>query len=214
MVFCAFKESINLLSQLQSFEVDMSYKRIRSKDMNEVLFATFMPDQCKSKYLASVSKVPTEQLIVITLLRVFTSEETTEGYYLLFKRAFNLIQRISGKPVLFHPIHGTGIYGIIVDMDNKQYSGKYLASSFQAFTKCLGLGRYLAELDSQREEISWYLQRIIVFCHVHFQRTILSAIGTKSKGTPLWSVMISLLHCPSEAAYDDLIECYLSITTF
>jgi hypothetical protein len=50
MVLCGFKEQIELLSQLTSFEVDMSYKRIRSKDMNEVLFATFLPDQCKSKY--------------------------------------------------------------------------------------------------------------------------------------------------------------------
>jgi hypothetical protein len=50
MVLCAFKEQIQLLSQLSSFEVDMSYKRIRSKDINKVLFATFLPDQCKSKY--------------------------------------------------------------------------------------------------------------------------------------------------------------------
>jgi hypothetical protein len=42
MVLCGYKEQINLLSRLSSFEVDMSYKRIRSKDMNEVLFATFL----------------------------------------------------------------------------------------------------------------------------------------------------------------------------
>lgn len=51
MVLCAYKEQIQLLAKLSSFEVDMSFKRIRSKDMNEVLFATFLPDQCKSKYL-------------------------------------------------------------------------------------------------------------------------------------------------------------------
>ena len=49
MVICGYKEQIQLLSTLSSFEVDMSYKRLRSKDMNEVLFATFLPDQCKSK---------------------------------------------------------------------------------------------------------------------------------------------------------------------
>lgn len=60
MIFYAFKELINLLSQLQSFEVDMSYKWIQSKNMNEVLFATFMPDQCKSKYLISASRLLTK----------------------------------------------------------------------------------------------------------------------------------------------------------
>lgn len=53
MVLCGFKEQIQLLSQLTSFEVDISYKRIRSKEMNEVLFTTFLPDQCKSKYYLS-----------------------------------------------------------------------------------------------------------------------------------------------------------------
>ncbi|THC91582.1 hypothetical protein EYZ11_008950 [Aspergillus tanneri] len=106
MVLCGFKEQIQLLAQLTSFEVDMSYKRLRSKEMNKVLFATFLPDQCK----------------IITLLRVFTTEDSTEGYYLLFKRVFALVQKISRKPVHFDPIHGTGIYGIIVDMDSKQYS--------------------------------------------------------------------------------------------
>jgi hypothetical protein len=35
-------DQIHLLSALKSFEVDMSYKRIRAKDLNEVLFATFL----------------------------------------------------------------------------------------------------------------------------------------------------------------------------
>jgi hypothetical protein len=51
MIICGFKEQIELLSKLQSFEVDMSFKRLYSKNMNEVLFATFLPDQCKSKHL-------------------------------------------------------------------------------------------------------------------------------------------------------------------
>lgn len=66
---------------------------------------------------------------VITLLRIFTTEESTMGYYLLFKRVFSLIQQITQKPVYFDPIHGSGIYGIIVDMDTKQYTGKYFLSA-------------------------------------------------------------------------------------
>jgi hypothetical protein len=60
---------------------------------------------------------------------VFTSEDSTEGYYLLFKRVFNLIQKVSQQPVLFDSIHGSGIHGIIVDMDTKQYTGKYVLTT-------------------------------------------------------------------------------------
>jgi hypothetical protein len=55
MVFCAYKSQVELLTQLSSFEVDMSYKRIRNKNMNEVLFATFLPDQAKSKSLLLIN---------------------------------------------------------------------------------------------------------------------------------------------------------------
>jgi len=50
MILCAFKEQIKLLTTLTSFEVDMSYKRIRQKGMNEVVFATFVPEHGKSKH--------------------------------------------------------------------------------------------------------------------------------------------------------------------
>ena len=50
MILCGFKDQIKLLNTLTSFEVDMSYKRIRQKGMNEVVFATFLPTHGKSKY--------------------------------------------------------------------------------------------------------------------------------------------------------------------
>jgi hypothetical protein len=49
MVLCGYNEQIKLLAGLSLFKVNMSFKRIRSKDMNKVLFAMFLPDQCKSK---------------------------------------------------------------------------------------------------------------------------------------------------------------------
>jgi hypothetical protein len=45
------------------------------ENMNEVVFAMFLPDHGK----------------IIILFHIFTSQETTEGYYLLFKRVFTLI---------------------------------------------------------------------------------------------------------------------------
>jgi hypothetical protein len=49
MVFCGYKSQIQLLARLHSFEVDMSYKPLRNKEMNEVIFATFLPDQAKAQ---------------------------------------------------------------------------------------------------------------------------------------------------------------------
>jgi hypothetical protein len=48
MILCAFKEQIKLLATLSSFKVDMSYKRVRQKDLNEVVFTTFLPEHGKS----------------------------------------------------------------------------------------------------------------------------------------------------------------------
>lgn len=53
MIICAFKEQIQLLNSLNAFEIDMSYKRIREKKLNEVVFATYLPTHGKSKYLTA-----------------------------------------------------------------------------------------------------------------------------------------------------------------
>jgi hypothetical protein len=53
MIFCAYKSQLELLASLYSFKVDMSYKRIQSKEMNKVIFTTFLLDQAKGKYLLS-----------------------------------------------------------------------------------------------------------------------------------------------------------------
>ncbi|EAW17145.1 uncharacterized protein NFIA_005070 [Aspergillus fischeri NRRL 181] len=173
MILCAFKEQIQVLRKLTSFKVDMSYKRIREKGMNEVVFATYLHSHGK----------------IITLLRVFTNQETTEGYYLLFKRAFTLIQKVTGQSVEFHSLHSSGIYGIVVDMDSKQYTG---------------LGQYLQEIDPQHHPILWQLKGIIVFCQVHFFRTITEAVGSVARGTGVWSCMANLIDCRSEEDYDQL----------
>jgi len=49
MIICVFKEQARLLLTLASFEVGMSYKRIKSSKMNEVVFATYLPEHGKSK---------------------------------------------------------------------------------------------------------------------------------------------------------------------
>jgi hypothetical protein len=76
---------------------------------------------------------------------------------------------------------GSGIHVIIVDMDSKQYIGRYFTTVFKILTNCLGLGQYLSEIDPQHQDITWHLQHIIVFCRVHFQRSILEAFLYSSK---------------------------------
>ena len=49
MIVCFYKQQAEIFSRLSTFEVDMSFKRIRQKDLNEVIFAALIPSQGKSK---------------------------------------------------------------------------------------------------------------------------------------------------------------------
>ncbi|KAK2793175.1 hypothetical protein FQN52_001823 [Onygenales sp. PD_12] len=113
MIICMLKEQASLLLSLSSFEVDMSYKRLKSSKMNEVVFATYLPQFGK----------------IITLCRIFTEQENPNG-----------------------------------DMDNKQMTG---------------LAQYLAEVDSEHRPYQWQLKNIMIFCHIHFFRSITKAVGSQ-----------------------------------
>jgi hypothetical protein len=43
MIICMFNGQANLLAEAYSYEVDMSYKRVKDNDMKEVVFAAFYP---------------------------------------------------------------------------------------------------------------------------------------------------------------------------
>jgi hypothetical protein len=99
-------------------------------------------------------------------------------------------------------------------MDSKQYTGKYFPTGYEVAHKYLGLGRYLSEIDPRNRDVTWQLQHIIIFCRVHFQRSIFKAIGSKSQGTSLWSRMMSILDSNSEHDYDHLLDLLISITPY
>lgn len=82
----------------------------------------------------------------------------------------------------------------------------YFLTTCGPLTNYLGLGQYLSEIDPQHRDPVWQLEHIIIFCRVHFQRSILKAIGTRHRGSPLWSLMMDLLNCSSEAEYDELLR--------
>jgi hypothetical protein len=80
----------------------MSYKRVREKKINKVVFATYLQETWKelvpnlvTTYYALVKYLLISYKVII-LLRVFTYQELTDGYYLLFKRVFALIHKITG----------------------------------------------------------------------------------------------------------------------
>lgn len=51
MVINFFKEQAELLFSVDSFEVDMSFKRLRGKDRNEIVFAIYLPSHAKSRLI-------------------------------------------------------------------------------------------------------------------------------------------------------------------
>ncbi|KAJ5491665.1 hypothetical protein N7539_003232 [Penicillium diatomitis] len=132
-IFCAFDEQIKHLASLPSFEVDMSYKRVKGP-FNEVIFAVFLPSHGK----------------IMTLLRVFTDQETPEGYQFLFQKVFSLVSDVANQPFEFHYLHGRGLKAIVSDMCPRQMTV---------------LGKYLQTVDPQKREWQFQLQNIIVFCH-------------------------------------------------
>jgi hypothetical protein len=42
VIICFFKRQVEILFKLKSFEVDMSFKRIRDDNTNEIVFAAFL----------------------------------------------------------------------------------------------------------------------------------------------------------------------------
>jgi hypothetical protein len=56
MIICLFKEQAQLLVKQKTFEVDMSFKRVFEKDINEVIFAAHLFDQGKSKWFPTCLK--------------------------------------------------------------------------------------------------------------------------------------------------------------
>jgi phosphomevalonate kinase len=49
MIICLFDGQAHMLAKASSYEVDMSFKRVKDKDMKEVVFASYYPDIGRSK---------------------------------------------------------------------------------------------------------------------------------------------------------------------
>lgn len=62
--------------------------------------------------------------LVMTFVRVYVNQDSTAMYYELFTRVFKVLSRITGKPVYWQHLHGSGFGALVMDMDSKQMSGR------------------------------------------------------------------------------------------
>ncbi|KAJ5128046.1 hypothetical protein N7448_008825 [Penicillium atrosanguineum] len=105
-IICCTPEQAQYWSQIQFFQMDMTFKRVAG-DINEVVFVT------KDKILKQV----------IVLARVFVNCDSTEMYFELFKALFHKVTEVTQSPIQWYHIHQNGIQAVIVDMCAKQASG-------------------------------------------------------------------------------------------
>jgi hypothetical protein len=66
-------------------------------------------------------------------------------------------------------------------IQNSILVGNWSQTTDKILANCLGLGRFLQEIDPLHRPILWQLKGIIIFCRVHFFRTITEAVGNKNK---------------------------------
>lgn len=79
---------------------------------------------------------------MITFLRVFSSSDSVDSYFILFERAFALLARVSGTPVHFRHHHGFGFSDIVIEVTTL-YSGKDLPFLYT------NLGTYYNDCSSE-----------------------------------------------------------------
>ncbi|OQD70543.1 hypothetical protein PENANT_c255G11182 [Penicillium antarcticum] len=123
LVICQTREQAKIMRNSESFEVDMSFKRVKDSSIREVIFAKFVQNQNR----------------IITLARVFTSGKADEeAYALIFSKVSASIQRRTGRPLRFLPIHGSGIQAIVLDMDLGQWNVMFCEKHFyRGIRECL-----------------------------------------------------------------------------
>lgn len=99
MIIYIHKVQAEMISQRKTFEVDMSYQRLRRKDLKEVTFAAFDEKEYKSKNFNWFLNYFTNQFSVCTFARAFISGEDHVTYSVVFRRVFQTIERLSGRLV-------------------------------------------------------------------------------------------------------------------
>ncbi|KAJ5885894.1 uncharacterized protein N7473_008568 [Penicillium subrubescens] len=130
---------------------------------------------------------------VITLARAFVNRQDKYTYKKLFEVLFERVETVTGFPIRFYYLHSEGLRAIVMDMDQGQF---------------VGLGLYLQRRDPENREWTWQLRNIILFCHIHFKRTVRKMVPSEfgrvhSSGQ---TRLNSLLTSPTSEEYFELIN--------
>ncbi|KAF1811308.1 hypothetical protein P152DRAFT_68557 [Eremomyces bilateralis CBS 781.70] len=127
-----------------------------------------------------------------TFARIFVNGKSSLCYQKAFQALFTLISSRLEREVCWQYLHGRGFGTVVVDMELGQLEG---------------FGQYLATLDSESRSWEWQVQNTVIFCQIHFQRSIDRAAGTSNRSTTsIHSRMGELARCRSEEDYYDLCE--------
>jgi hypothetical protein len=130
-----------------------------------------------------------------------------------FKQIFSLISIRLEKVVKWQHLHGEGFGAVVTDMDKGQLEGNIFLIYSKYILNILGFGRYLTSVDPSHRPWLWQVQHTIIYCQIHFQRSIDRAAGTQGRSnTSIHARMGELTRCQSEADYyslcDELISMY------
>jgi len=85
----------------------MGFKRVRGKEINEIVLAGFVP---------AINKIQ-------TFARIFINGLNAKIYKEAFKALFRLISNQLNKDIHWRHIHGDGVTAIVTDMDQAQLKG-------------------------------------------------------------------------------------------
>lgn len=145
-------------------------------------------------------------VLVVTYGRVFINSETRVAYFHLFTMFWRQIELAlpRAQKVRWHHLHSSGIKAIVTDMCSKQASGKYLIIDYRPVSNILGLGDYLSSIDEEHRPWDWHIQRLLIYCSVHFKRGIDSSYW---KDTPYADLMKEILKLPSQS----VCICFLTV---
>jgi len=136
--------------------------------------------------------------------------DTTEGYRLAFCYLFQTISHRLKKDITWQHIHNTssGFKAVVLDMDSKQFAGMCYKNVFITLLTCFkGFGQYLESIDPKKRDWKWHLKRTLIFCRVHFLRSIDQLVGTTNKAPDsVYGRMRALLSCQSRKEYFQLCD--------
>lgn len=217
MITCFFWQQAEVLFNLKSFEVDMAFKRCKTKNLNEIVFATYLSILEKGKrYTFLMHYKYIANHLVFTLTHVYVTEETTAMYKTMFQKVFSLMFTWLQQELHWKHIHDDGMTAVTMNMNLKQCSDKSMYSELilDTFLIYLDLSQYLQFIDPHQHFWQWHSKYTVIYCIIHFKREIDKAAETNHNSDSIHTCMLKLLHCQSQSNYYELLQLIIDRDTF